>query len=167
MRWNACVHRLDLGLFPHPKKCVCVWGGGGGGEGNGVRTHVNSKGKIPSIGTIAFRGGSNPRRCIKQDSEPNTLPTSYSGPAKSDDRSLCPPLSRQTLYRWATEAAKTWASVKNTVTLCEKTKQKQNNKNINNKKQTNKQTQRSKNLIIEIIAHIRNGHGRVDPEHCT
>ena len=29
MRWNACVHRLDLGLYSHPK----------------VRTHVNSKGK--------------------------------------------------------------------------------------------------------------------------
>ena len=26
------------------------------------------------------RGGSNPRHCIKQDSEPNTLPMSYSGP---------------------------------------------------------------------------------------
>ena len=49
--------------------------------GNGVRTHVNSKGKIPSIGKkLLPRGGSNPRRCIKQDSEPNTLLTSYSGP---------------------------------------------------------------------------------------
>ena len=31
---NACVHRLDLGLYSHPKE---FWG-------NGVRTHVNSKG---------------------------------------------------------------------------------------------------------------------------
>ena len=30
----------------------------------------------------APRGGRNPRRCIKQDSEPNTLPTSYSGPQR-------------------------------------------------------------------------------------
>ena len=29
---------------------------------------------------IILRGGSNPRRCVKQDGEPNTLPTSYSGP---------------------------------------------------------------------------------------
>ena len=36
--WNACVHRLDLGLYSHPKEF----------GGNGVRTHVNSKGKIPS-----------------------------------------------------------------------------------------------------------------------
>ena len=70
LRWNACVHRLDLGLYSHPKE---FWG-------NGVRTHVNSKEKIPSTGKILLRGGSNPRRCIKQDSESNTLPTSYSGP---------------------------------------------------------------------------------------
>ena len=37
LRWNACVHRLDLGLHFHPKEL-----------GDGVRTHVNSEGKIPS-----------------------------------------------------------------------------------------------------------------------
>ena len=31
MRWNACVHTLDLGLYSHPKEFL----------GNGVRTHVN------------------------------------------------------------------------------------------------------------------------------
>ena len=61
---NACVHRLDLGLYCQPKE---FWG-------NGVRIHVNSKGKI------LLRGGWNPRRCIKQDSEPNTLPTELSRP---------------------------------------------------------------------------------------
>ena len=40
MQWNACVHRLDLGLYSHPKEFL----------GNGVRTHVISKGKIPSTG---------------------------------------------------------------------------------------------------------------------
>ena len=35
VQWNACVHRLDIALYCHPKK---VWG-------NGVRTHINSKGK--------------------------------------------------------------------------------------------------------------------------
>ena len=40
IRWNACVHRLDLGLYSHPNE---FWG-------NGVRTHVNSKGKISSTG---------------------------------------------------------------------------------------------------------------------
>ena len=34
--------------------------------------------KNPSTGTILPRGGSNPRHCIKQDSEPNTPPMSYS-----------------------------------------------------------------------------------------
>ena len=38
MGWNACMHRLDLGLYSYPTKF----------GGNGVRTHVNSKGKIPS-----------------------------------------------------------------------------------------------------------------------
>ena len=40
MRWNACEHRLDLGLYSHPKE---LWG-------NGVRTQVNSKVKITSTG---------------------------------------------------------------------------------------------------------------------
>ena len=71
VRWNACVHRLDLGLYSHPKE---IWG-------NGVRTHVKSKGKLFSTGKILPRGGSNPRRCIKQDSEPNTVPTSFSSPS--------------------------------------------------------------------------------------
>ena len=42
-----------------------VWEGGGG------KSPINSKGKIPSSGGS---GGLNPRRCITQDSEPNTLP---------------------------------------------------------------------------------------------
>ena len=49
--------------------------------GSGDRTHVNSKGKIPSIGKKnLLRGGSNPPWCNKQDSETNTLPTSYPDP---------------------------------------------------------------------------------------
>ena len=40
VQWNAYVHRPDLGLYSHPKE---FWG-------NGVRTHVDSKGKIPSMG---------------------------------------------------------------------------------------------------------------------
>ena len=38
VRWIACVHGLDLGLYSHLKE---FWG-------NGVQTHVNSKGKISS-----------------------------------------------------------------------------------------------------------------------
>ena len=64
MWWNVCVHRLDLSLCSHPKE---FWG-------NKVRTLVNSKGKIPFAWRILLRGGSNPRCCIKQDSEPSTLP---------------------------------------------------------------------------------------------
>ena len=38
VRWTACVHRLDLGLYTHLKEF----------GGNGVRAHINSKGKVPS-----------------------------------------------------------------------------------------------------------------------
>ena len=61
--WNACVY--TLGLYSHLKEF----------GGNGFRTHVSSKGKIPSTRKILLRGGSKPRHCITQDSEPNTLPT--------------------------------------------------------------------------------------------
>ena len=37
MQWNACVHRLDFGLYSHPKEFL----------GNGVKTYVNSKEKNP------------------------------------------------------------------------------------------------------------------------
>ena len=40
VRWNACVHRLDLGFYPHPKEFL----------GNGVRNRVNSTGKIHTSG---------------------------------------------------------------------------------------------------------------------
>ena len=54
VRWDASVHKLDLGLYSHPKEFL----------GDGVRTHVNSKGKIPSTG-----GKNLPQRRI----EPTTL----------------------------------------------------------------------------------------------
>ena len=73
VQWNVWAHRLDLGLYPHPKEF----------RGNGVRTHVNSKRKIPSTGRL--RGGSNPRTCITQDCEPNTLPTELCRPPNRND----------------------------------------------------------------------------------
>ena len=38
--WNTRVHRLDLGLYSHPKEFLETE----------MRTHVNLKGKIPSTG---------------------------------------------------------------------------------------------------------------------
>ena len=82
VRWNARVHWSDLGLFSHPSEFLggrCGEGGGGGMDW--VRTHVNSKGKkIPSTVKILPWGGSNRQHCIKQDSQPNMLPMSNSGP---------------------------------------------------------------------------------------
>ena len=56
------MHKLDLGLYFHPKEFL----------GNGVRTHVNSKGKIPATG--GSEEGGTCDACIMQDSKPNTLP---------------------------------------------------------------------------------------------
>ena len=67
---ECMCHRLDHGLYSHLKEF----------KGNGVRTHVDSKENIPSTRKILPRGGWNPRGCMKQDSEPNTLPTSYLDP---------------------------------------------------------------------------------------
>ena len=70
MWWNACVHRLDLGLYSHPKES----------GGNGARNHVNSKGKIPST------GGSEEVRTCNTVSHRTASPTHYrlrySGPCK-------------------------------------------------------------------------------------
>ena len=49
--WNACVHRLDIGLYSHLKEFL----------GNGVRTHVDSKGKNP--------------RCWKNSPQGKIIPT--------------------------------------------------------------------------------------------
>ena len=68
VRWNTCVHRLDLRLYSHPRVL-----------GKRSRNPYQLQGKIPSTGKILPRGGSNPRHCNKQDSEPSTLP-SYSSP---------------------------------------------------------------------------------------
>ena len=46
MQWNACMYTLDLGLYSHPKEF----------GGNGVKTHVNSMGKILSTKKIIPRG---------------------------------------------------------------------------------------------------------------
>ena len=35
VRWNACVNRLDIGIYSHPKEFY----------GNGARTHVNARKK--------------------------------------------------------------------------------------------------------------------------
>ena len=61
-RGDSVIVRVTFSLCSHLKEFL----------GNGVRTHVNSKGKIPST-----RGSEDGQTCdcIMQDSEPNTLPT--------------------------------------------------------------------------------------------
>ena len=68
VRWNACVHRLDLGFHSNPKEFM----------GNGVRSHVNSEGKISSTG-----GSEEVRTCDaapRRTTSPTHYRLSYSGP---------------------------------------------------------------------------------------
>ena len=64
------MHRLDLGLYSHPKE---FWG-------NGVRTHVISKGKIPSTRKFPHRR-IEPMTLHYAGHRAQTLPMSYSGPS--------------------------------------------------------------------------------------
>ena len=90
MRWSSCVHRLDLGLYSIPKRVI----------GNGVRTHVNSKGKIGSVGWL--RAVSNLQCCIMQDNECNTLPTKLFRPPAHHQRTHSYRMKTSTRYkhRW-------------------------------------------------------------------
>ena len=73
VRWNACEHTLDFGLFSHPKE---FWG-------NGVRAYVNSnsKGKKALSTGRGGWGGISPEEDGTHDAassrtaSPNTLPT--------------------------------------------------------------------------------------------
>ena len=71
MRWNACVHRLDLGLYSHPKEFF------GGMELEPMLTPRDK----PPLPENFPRGGLNQRRCGQRI---QTLPTSYSGPRSCD-----------------------------------------------------------------------------------
>ena len=71
------MQRLDFGLYSYPKE-FGGWGVGGWGMKSEPVLTPKEKSTLPE--KILLRGGSNPRRGIKQDSEPNTLPTSYSVP---------------------------------------------------------------------------------------
>ena len=69
-RWNACVHRIDLGLYSHPKE---FWG-------NGVRIHVNSKGTSPLSGKFSSEEDRTHDAASSSTASPAHYQTSYSGP---------------------------------------------------------------------------------------
>ena len=69
VRWNyVCVHRLDLSLYSHPQEFLR----------NGVRTHVNCKGKIPSVRKISPEKRMELTTLHQAGQGASTLPTSYS-----------------------------------------------------------------------------------------
>ena len=59
--WSPCARMHVCTDYTSIYTLICKF------LGNGVRIHVNSKGKIPSTRKILPRGGSNPQRCITQD----------------------------------------------------------------------------------------------------
>ena len=61
------MYRLDLGLYSHMKEFL----------GNGVRTHVNSKGKIPSTG--GSEEGRTHDAASRKTASPTHCQLSYSG----------------------------------------------------------------------------------------
>ena len=61
VRWNACAHRLDLGLYSHPKEF--------GAMESELMLTAREISSLPEKNLL--RGGSNSRRCITQDSKPN------------------------------------------------------------------------------------------------
>ena len=71
MRWNVRVHRLDFELYSHLKE---FWG-------NGVRTHANSKGKIPS--TWSSEENQTHDTASRWTVSPIHYQLSYSGPPKT------------------------------------------------------------------------------------
>ena len=54
--------------------------GEGGGGGMETESMLTPREKSPLLEKILLRGGLNPRRRIKEDSEPSTLQMSYSCP---------------------------------------------------------------------------------------
>ena len=66
LRWNACVHGLDFGLYSHLKE---FW------RGMESEPMLTPRKKSPLPKKILLSGGLKSWRCIKQDSEPHTLPT--------------------------------------------------------------------------------------------
>ena len=69
MRLNACVDRLDLGLYSHPKEF-------GGMESEPMLT-PREKSPLPEKFSSEVDGTHDLHQA---DSEPNTLPMSYFGP---------------------------------------------------------------------------------------
>ena len=69
VRWNACVHRLDLGLYSLSPERVF--------RGMEFEPMLTPREKSPLPENVP-RGGSNPRRCGQRA---QALPTSYSGPS--------------------------------------------------------------------------------------
>ena len=65
-----CAQTKNLGLYSHRKEC---WR-------NGVRTHVNSKGKIPSIGKKSPKRRIKPTTLHQAGQQTQNFTTSYSGP---------------------------------------------------------------------------------------
>ena len=104
IRRNACVYRLHLGWYSHPKEFWGKWS----------QNSCFLRGKNPLYRKL--RRGSNPRRCITQDGEPNTLPTELFLPrlaSSAGDPRIDPAFCNDTtasVAQWYSVERETWAS---------------------------------------------------------
>ena len=111
--WSAAVHCLSCCIYP----TIGERGGGGWEEGAGGTSYcvyvspletsrfggmesgpmLTPREKSPLRKIFILRGGSNPRRCIKKDSEPNTLTANeLFQPREVSDESCCLALYQHT-----------------------------------------------------------------------
>ena len=81
MRWNACVLRLDLGLYSHPKEFL----------GNGFRTHVNFKGKILSTRKKSPLRRMGPMMLDQAGQWAQHTTNKFFRPCRLDEMPHCPP----------------------------------------------------------------------------
>ena len=74
-RWNACVHKLDLGLYSYPKEFL----------GNRVRTCLSPRKKKPATGGSGGMGGGGGRTrdaASRRTASPKHYRLSYSSQTK-------------------------------------------------------------------------------------
>ena len=100
VQWNACMHRLDLGLYSHPKEFLGEWS----------LTPCLTPREKSFLPENVPRGGSNPRHCGQRA---QALPTELFRPPTSDFEIGTPvaTLPGAWRYRVSAGAGRPWVSI--------------------------------------------------------
>ena len=91
VRWKACVYRLDLNLYPHPKEVF--FGGGEGGRGGGMETEptLTPKEKSPLPEKFSSEEDQTHNAASSRTASPTHYQLSYSSPPPSPPHPLPAP----------------------------------------------------------------------------